>query len=144
MYQTAILLHVLGATIWVGGHLLLSIRIVPKALKIKNVALIRDFEQAFEPVGMPALLVQIVTGVWLAFFHYGLRLFAFETPLEKVIMLKLFLLLCTFALAIHARFFIIPKLTIHNLKMMIAHILLVTIIGVAMLVLGVQFRFGGI
>jgi putative copper export protein len=144
MYKIAILLHILGACIWVGGHLLLSIRIVPAALKTKNVSLIRNFEQAFEPVGIPALLVQVITGLWIAFGHYHLRLFSMETGMEKAVTLKLALLLITLILAIHARFFIIPRLNEAGLKKMVFHILLITFVALAMLYTGVQFRFGGI
>lgn len=145
LYQTAILLHLLGATVWVGGHLLLAIRIVPKAYKSRDFTLINEFEKVYEPLGMPALLIQIITGIWLAFFYYQMPFLpSFSNPMERVIAIKLLLLLCTFALAIHARFFIIPKLNEKNLNLMIIHILLVTLIAVTMLFLGLHYRFGGI
>ncbi len=57
---------------------------------------------------------------------------------------KVVLLLATIALAIHARFFIIPKLHAGNLVSMAWHIAGVTAIGVAMLAQGFLFRFGGL
>lgn len=144
LYNLAILIHILGATIWVGGHLLLSLRVLPKALKYKDENIIRNFEQAFEPVGLPALLLQIITGIWIAFFQHDLNWFSFSTSLNTVVTLKLILLLFTLILAIHARVFLIPKLNPENLNSMGAHIILITIISLLMMILGVQFRFGGI
>ena len=143
-YNLLILLHVLGATIWVGGHLILSLRVLPKALKNKDETLIKNFEQAFEPVGLPALLLQILTGLWIAFVQHELNWFSFSTPQNTIVTLKLILLLLTLVLAIHARLFLIPKLSGDNLGSMALHIILITIIALLMMYLGVQFRFGGI
>jgi putative copper export protein len=144
LYQLSIMLHLLGSVIWVGGHLILSIRILPGALKNNDVSLIRQFEKTFEPIGLPALLIQILTGLWLAFVHYNLNFLSFGSPFEKVVTIKIALLLITLVLAVHARFFIIPKLNALNLRSMAFHILLVTVISLLLLYLGVQFRFGGI
>lgn len=144
LYHFAILLHVLGATIWLGGHLILSLRVLPKALKYKDENLIRSFEQAFEPVGLPALLLQIITGLWIAFVQHDLNWFSFSTAQNTVVSLKLILLILTLILAIHARLFLIPRLNPENLNSMAFHIILITIIAVFMVYLGVQFRFGGI
>jgi uncharacterized membrane protein len=61
-----VLLHVLGATIWAGGHLILSIAFLPKALKERKLNIILDFEKQYERVGIPALLLQVITGFWMA------------------------------------------------------------------------------
>ena len=95
-----ILLHVLGATIWVGGHLILSITFLPKTLREKDVMIIKNFEQHFERVGLPA-----------------------------------------FALAVHVRFFIFPKVENENLSSLVFHIILVTVLAVTFVVVGLSFRF---
>jgi putative copper export protein len=61
-----VLLHVLGATIWAGGHLILSIGFLPRALKERKLNIILDFEKQYERVGIPALLLQVITGFWMA------------------------------------------------------------------------------
>ena len=38
MYGWALLLHVLGATIWTGGHLILALTILPRVLREQDVA----------------------------------------------------------------------------------------------------------
>ncbi|HNU41880.1 MAG TPA: hypothetical protein PKH83_05260, partial [Cyclobacteriaceae bacterium] len=61
-----ILVHVLGASVWVGGHLILSIGFLPRALQSKDINIITGFEKSFERIGIPALLAQIITGLWMA------------------------------------------------------------------------------
>jgi putative copper export protein len=141
-----LVLHLLGATIWVGGHLLLLIRYLPQAIKENEPDIVKAFEKKFEPLGLPALLLQIITGILLA-YHYNVRIenwFSFSNGIEKVVSIKLMLLLSTLALAAHARIFIIPKLSSRNLTQLGIHILLINIIAIAMLVMGTFIRKGGL
>src|SRR5690606_20893780 len=57
-YYTALSLHVLGATVWAGGHLTLALTILPKALRDERAAAVSEFEQRFERIGLPALAIQ--------------------------------------------------------------------------------------
>lgn len=123
---------------------MLCLRYLPRALKKKDTNIIRGFEEHFEPIGIPALLVQVVTGIWMAFHYYNLSFLSFSNPLAKTVSIKLLLLFFTLALAIHARFFIIPKLTEKKLPQMAIHIIAITVTGFIMLVLGVRFRMGGV
>ena len=43
MYKYILLLHILGATIWTGGHLILSFVILPKALRKRSVEIVNNF-----------------------------------------------------------------------------------------------------
>ena len=61
-YYIALSLHILGATIWAGGHLILATTILPRALREHRAAAVSEFERSFERIGLPALAVQIVTG----------------------------------------------------------------------------------
>ena len=146
MHHFLFIIHLLSATIWVGGHLLLSIAYLPPALKSKDPEVIRGFEKKYEPIGIPALIILVVTGVMMA-YRYGVSVstwFRFESQIESVVSIKLLLLFTTFALAVHARFFIIPKLSTKTLGKMALHIILITIIGISMLILGSTVRLGGI
>lgn len=141
-----LIVHLLGACVWVGGHLLLLIRYLPQAIKENEPDIVKAFEKKFEPLGLPALLLQIITGILLA-YHYNVRIenwFSFSNGIEKVVSTKLMLLLCTLALAAHARIFIIPKLSSRNLTQLGIHILLINIIAIAMLVMGTFIRKGGL
>jgi putative copper export protein len=82
MYRYLVILHLIGASVWVGGHLVLSLAILPRALRAKDPEIIRDFEAGFERIGIPALLVQVVTGT-LA-LHARLWLVLSDSPTRLV------------------------------------------------------------
>lgn len=126
--------------------MILSIGFLPKALRRRDPGIITAFEASYEKIGLPALLLLVITGVMLS-YRYGITVadwFSFKTSLEKVISFKLILLLSTLALAIHARLFIIPKLNTRSLNFMALHIIIITLIGITMMVLGTFVRFGGL
>lgn len=143
LHKWLVILHVLGATIWVGGHLILSIRFLPAGLRKKDPDIIKAFEQKYETIGIPSLALQVITGVWMA-LNYNSNLIGFANGIETAISIKLILLLTIVLLAIHARFFILPKLSADKLVSLAGHIIAVTLISVVLLYLGVSIRFGGI
>ncbi len=146
MNHVYLILHLLGACIWIGGHLLLLIRYLPQAINENEPDIVKSFEKKFEPLGLPALLLQIITGILLA-YHYNVRIenwFSFSNGIEIVVSIKLMLLLSTLVLAVHARIFIIPKLSSRNLTQLGIHILLINILAIAMLVMGTFIRKGGL
>jgi uncharacterized membrane protein len=63
VYGLLIVLHVLGATIWTGGHLVLVTGFLPAALRDRDPNVLSQVESRYERVGMPALVVQVITGV---------------------------------------------------------------------------------
>ncbi len=141
-----ILLHLVGACIWVGGHLLLALCILPAALGERDPGAIIAFEGVYERIGMPALLVQIVTGLWLA-----LRLqpdwqlwFDWRDPLARVILMKLLCLLATIALAVHARLWLFPGLDTRTLPVLGWHIRGVTLLSLLFVLAGASVRVGGL
>jgi len=145
LYYTLLCLHILGACIWVGGHLVLATRILPRALREKKAALIREFEQGYERIGMPALAVQIGTGLWLAHRLLGGSAAGWwgDSSLARVVQVKLALLAATAALALHAKLRVIPRLRDDNLPLMGAHIVGVTTFGVLFALAGASLRLGG-
>lgn len=146
-HHLLLIIHLLSATIWVGGHLLLVFGHLPQALKEKNQNIILNYEKKYEPVGMTALVLLVVTGILMA-YKYGVSIeywFHFATPIEKVVSTKLLLLLLTVLFALSAQFRVLPKLknSPDKLSEMTFHIVSVTIIGVLMLIFGSFIRFGG-
>lgn len=136
-----ILFHVIGACIWVGGHLVLSLSVLPKALREKDPQVVRVFEERFERIGIPSLVLQVITGLWMAAIYVPVKEWlSFDNVMSNHIALKLLLLLATILLAIHARFFIIPKLSADNLSSLGFHIVVVTLIAIALLFTGLNFR----
>jgi putative copper export protein len=146
-HHLLLIIHLLSATIWVGGHLLLVFGYLPQALKEKNQNIILNYEKKYEPVGMTALILLVTTGILMA-YKYGISIeywFQFSTPIEKVVSTKLLLLLLTVLFALSAQFRVLPKLKTNPNKLpeMTFHILSVTLIGVLMLIFGSFVRFGG-
>jgi putative copper export protein len=143
-YRLLVALHLLGAAVWVGGHLVLSLSVLPRALRARDPKIIREFESGFERLGIPALLVQIVTGPWLA-SHWAPHIadwFFPSTPQARLVLVKLVLLAATVALAVHARLRVVPQLDAATLRFLAYHIVAVTLLGVALLVVGVAIRTG--
>jgi putative copper export protein len=144
MYKYMLLLHVIGATVWTGGHLILAITILPRALRERSPSDILRFEYSYERLGIPALIIQIVTGIWLAHNimpNIGMW-FGFGNPVSQLIFLKLALLVLTVLFAIDARLRVIPNLTEQNLISLAYHIIPVTVIAVLFVIVGVSFRTG--
>lgn len=144
MYPALLFLHVLGATIWTGGHLVLALGILPGALRQQEPSLILDFESRYEKIGMPALVVQVATGIWLA--HRLLpdwtQWFTGSDTVSQLLLIKITLLALTIMLALHARLRLIPQLGIHNLKILAAHIVAVTLLSILFVATGLGFRTG--
>jgi hypothetical protein len=87
----------------------------------------------------------VLTGVWLAAqFAPVSRWLAFGTPLEARIGVKLILLGLTVALALHARLRVIPRLDDTRLTLLATHIVIVTLLAVAFVVVGASFQTGGL
>lgn len=145
LFKLFIVLHTLGATVWAGGHLVLAATVLPRALRQRDPGLIHQFEEHFEGFGLCALLLQVLTGLGLTWNYFpGFEHFwAFDSYLSTYIGLKLLVLLGTVALAIHARFFIIPHLTKDTLNALAWHIIGVTTFAVLFVVLGAGIRVGG-
>ena len=146
MYRLLVVLHLLGATVWVGGHLVLSLVVLPQALRARDASIVREFESGYERIGLPALLLQALTGVWLA-LHWVPDLRGWLAPASLhgwLVVVKLGLLAATLALAAHARFRLVPALDAGGLSTLAYHIVGVTLLGVAMLVTGVAIRTGGV
>jgi putative copper export protein len=139
-------LHLIAATIWTGGHIVLFAAVLLPALKTRNYRRVTDFEQYFEKIGIPALAVLVVTGFYLALQHLpDMSLwFTLKTNASRTITIKISLLLLTPALALHARLRLIPGLNEKTFPNVALHIALVTVTSVLFVLTGVLHRFGGI
>lgn len=144
MYSIVLLLHVLGATIWVGGHLVLAVTILPRALASRDPAALLLFESGFERLGMSALLVQVLTGTWMAHTMKPevASWFSLADPVSRLILLKLGLLAATLLTALDARWRVIPRLTPATLPALARRVVLVTALSVGFVLVGVSFRGG--
>ncbi|MFO0687827.1 MAG: CopD family protein [Myxococcota bacterium] len=144
VYASLLMLHLLGAAIWAGGHLVLATTVLPRALHARRAQILTDFEQGFERIGLPALVVQVVTGLWLAHRLLGEPAdWLASTPLAHVVQLKLACLAGTVGLAVHAKLRVLPRLDDATLPVMAWHIAGVTVFSVVLVVAGASIRLGG-
>jgi putative copper export protein len=139
-------LHLLGAAVWTGGHLVLALCILPGVLARRDVGALRAFEARYERLGLPALVLQAVTGLWLAarLLPDPADWLDLSDPLGRTILLKLVLLAATGLLGVQARLVLLPRLTPERLPRFAAQVAGVTVIGVAFVLVGASFRFGGV
>lgn len=144
LHAICLLLHVLGATVWTGGHLVFALSVLPGAVKRRDVAAVHAFEAAYERLGIGALVVQVATGLLLA-WSYLPDVPAWiddDTPVARLVRLKLALLAATLALAAHVRLRVLPRLDGARLPLLYAHVLAVTLVAVGFVAAGVGLRLG--
>lgn len=156
LYKVLVVLHLLGGATWVGGHLALIAAVLPAAILKRDVTSVVDFEQGYGRIGLLALLVQVITGTWLASIWLGgwSNIFSPEVPAAHMVLLKLGLLIATFALAGHAYHRILPRLRQEAagdspsepsaLGSFALHARITTAIAVLMLIVGAAIRLGGL
>lgn len=144
MYGILILLHILGATVWTGGHLILAFTILPRVLRERSPAELLRFESAYERIGLPALIIQVVTGLMLAYHLVPdpTRWVDLSDVTGRLIGVKLLLLATTVCFALNARLRVIPNLSEAKLVSMAWHIIPVTLISVLFVMVGASFRTG--
>lgn len=144
MFATALLLHIIAASVWIGGHLILSLLILPQAFKQQSVSELLAFEAKYEKIGMPALIIQVLSGLYLAWHLLpDLALWwPLTTPMAKLIAIKLSLLGATLIFALDARLRVIPNLSVASLLDLSLHIIPVTMISIAFAATGLSLRLG--
>ncbi len=146
MSQLLIFVHVLGATVWTGGHLVLALVILPRARRAGDVRIVQEFETGYERLAVPALLAQVGTGVWLAFRAKPADVSWSDLTTFPVshITLKLLLLLGIIALAVHAKLRVLPRLETGELGVYGRHVWAVTILSVGLVAVGVGLSTEGL
>ncbi|MBL8874646.1 MAG: CopD family protein [Phycisphaerae bacterium] len=154
-YKVLVVLHLLGAATWVGGHIVLVLSVLPAALKKHDPKSIVEFEQGYGKVGLLAMALQLITGAWLASFWLGGwgNIFNSSVPASRLVLIKLALLIATLGQAGHAYHRILPRLraeatdplggTPSALRTFAVHASITTVFAVLMLVVGASIRLGG-
>ena len=146
VFPLLVIVHALAATVWTGGHLVLDLGVLPRALRAQSAAQVRAFEEVFEPLGLTALAIQVLTGLWMGWIYLpGFQgLFSPSNPIGMLVGVKLLLLAGTAALALHARLRLIPNLTDANLSGLAWYIRGITALAIAFVVVGALIRLGGL
>lgn len=146
VFPTLVIVHALAATVWTGGHLVLDLGVLPVALRERSAARIQAFEAIFEPLGLTALAIQVISGAWMAWIYLpGFEgLFSPDNPIGILVGTKLLLLAATVALALHARLRLIPQLSDERLGALAWHIRAITALAIGFVVVGGLIRLGGL
>ena len=82
------------------------------SVETKSTKLLFNFEQRYERIGLPALLIMMLTGIRMAYI-YNVKIeswFSFSNPVENVISTKLTCLVLIFLFAASAQFKVLPNL----------------------------------
>jgi hypothetical protein len=84
-------IHALAATVWTGGHLVLDLGVLPRAMQERSASQIRAFEEVFEPLGLIALAIEVLTGLGMGWIYLpGFRgLFSPANPIGLLVGVKL-------------------------------------------------------
>ena len=69
VFPLLVIVHALAATVWTGGHLVLDLGLFPRALRAQSAAQVRAFEEVFEPLGLTALAIQVLTGLGMDWIY---------------------------------------------------------------------------
>lgn len=138
------ILHRIQAIIRRAKHQVLALGFLPKALQQKDPEPGIRIESFYGRIALPALVFQIHSGFWLA--HLPIPdvsdLFSLQSPLTRLVTVKLILLASTLALAADARLHSISDLSTQNLTALPRYIGPFTILSVLFVVVGVMFGFG--
>jgi putative copper export protein len=83
--------HLLSATIWVGGTIVLVFVGVPAIRKLEGEAratAMRALGRRWRPLGWSAMGVAILSGLWLTHLHGGLSSAALSSDFDRTLILK--------------------------------------------------------
>ena len=83
--------HVLSASVWVGGTVALVFVGVPAIRRLEGEAratAMRALGRRWRPLGWSAMALAIVSGLWLTELHGGLTEAALETDFDRLLIAK--------------------------------------------------------
>jgi putative copper export protein len=85
------IVHVLSATVWVGGTVALVFVSVPPAQRLEGpqrAAMLRELGRRWRPIGWSAMAVAVLSGLWLTDRHGGFNRAALDTDFDRALILK--------------------------------------------------------
>lgn len=146
IYKIMVMLHVLGACVWIGGLAALMYTTLPAALRRTDPERVIEVARGFGRLGLGALVVQLLTGFWLA--HRWIadwsRVISEPTPQTHLILSKITLLGMTVALAGFTYHHALPRIAEGRLRHFAVLSVLTAVLAILMLAIGVGIRTGGI
>jgi uncharacterized membrane protein len=85
------ILHVLSASVWVGGTVVLVFVGVPAIRQLEGEAravAMRTLGRRWRPIGWSAMAIAIVSGLWLTDRHGGFHRAALDTDFDRTLIAK--------------------------------------------------------
>jgi len=146
LYKLIVMVHILGAALWIGGRGVLVGVVIPRVKRTGDVEHLKDFEKGIGRIGLAALAVQLVTGLWLVDHWLGGlgALLRPTNPIAHMALTKLALLVALVGLAGYAHHRMLPRLEPGRLGLFAMHAWVTAALSVILLVLGVGIRTGGL
>ncbi len=141
MFLLFLVLHLLGAVIWTGGHLTLALTALPAARAQSSTELLKSAWRRLDKLALPFLGLQVLSGLYL--LHRLVpdpgQWFNMKSPVTHVFMTKLLLLVFTLAVVgwSHAKRKQAPA---DQPGALAAPLWTVTILGILLIVAGAAFR----
>ena len=143
-YQLAQLIHVLAASVWIGGHIVILVGYVPRLLASGSFRELEAFERVYEKIGLPSLVIAALTGIYMALKISSPSEWLSTREPGVLVAVKILLVAATVALALDARMRIIRQYRATgriNKWDMALHIAGVTLIAVLFAVVGWMIRY---
>lgn len=146
MVTLLVVAHLLGACVWIGGHIVLVAIVLPRAMTLRDPERVREFERAFGRMGLLSLVVLVASGLWLAALRFGGlgAIFSEPTPSGHLVLTKMALLVALVVLAGHAYHSVLPRMTPDRMRTFAAHAWTTTVLSILLLVAGAGVRLGGL
>lgn len=144
-HHALMVLHLLAAAVWLGGHAVLVLGYVPEAIRSRDPRALLDNYQRLNRIGLPALLIVAVTGLWLAsnwLPEVGLW-FDASLPISALILTKLALLILTLLLLGYLRLRVLSALTPDRIIRLGVVLALLALFATMAAAIGPSFRYGG-
>lgn len=144
-HYALMVLHSLSMVIWLGGHALLLLGWCPEAWRSGDPRLLVDALLRLYRVALPALLVSIVSGLWLA-WHWQPETalwFTPDLPASRLILGKLALLFALLLVHVYVWMRVIPTLTPDRIGRLCLCIALQVLIAATLVGVGTGFRYSG-
>jgi len=146
LYKLIVMVHILGASLWIGGRGVLVGVVIPRSMRTGDVERLKDFEKGIGRIGLASLVVQLVTGLWLVDHWLGGigALLRPTNPIAHMALTKIALLVALVGLAGDAHHRMLPRLEPGRLRAFAVHAWVTATLSVVLVVLGVGIRTGGL
>ncbi|MEZ6172046.1 MAG: hypothetical protein R3B58_03630 [Phycisphaerales bacterium] len=118
-YKLMVITHLMGSALWIGGHMVLLFAIIPYAFRTRSTDAVVQFERQFGPIGLAALGIQVVSGLWLAHHWIGSfsKIIAEPTMHTRMIAAKMVVLILTICVAAFTQHRVVSRLSEKNLQL---------------------------